>query len=84
MTNDNEKQVSASASKSFIKKPKPKLLAPLESDEANDLTNITQQQTPVNRQSTYLSKDSLDDGRLIIDTYKPLNYYFPIYFSWQN
>ena len=30
MSNDNDKQVSASASKSFIKKPKPKLIAPLE------------------------------------------------------
>ncbi len=35
MTNDNDKQVSASASKSFIKKPKPKLIAPLEGTTIN-------------------------------------------------
>ncbi len=35
MTNDNDKQVSASASKSFIKKPKPKLIAPLEGTTLN-------------------------------------------------
>ena len=64
MTTDNDsKQISASASKSFLKKPKPKLLAPLEADETNDLTNITQQQqSQYNRHSTFLSKDSLDDS----------------------
>lgn len=57
MQNDNDsKHFNASTSKSFVKKPKPKLTTPFEDDEMND--NLNQQG---NKQSTMFSKDSLDN-----------------------